>query len=267
MHPKDTFSDISRSISDLKKEWSEQVNRLGNRLDELVEELESRFGNDDKHIVFRALPAPRPMTMPLTDVFNARASTRAFSDEPLSDADLGTLLWAANGINRKNGRRTTPSALDWREIDVYVLKANGIWRWIPEKQGLIFCEMRDIRSETIVAQPMLHIAPVHFVFVTNQARTETFLSRLGATVVEKVKHKTWSSEKLEEMRSRSMIIDAGVCVQAVYMAAAALDIGCVARTGFDKTLLEKLLRLKEGESVAALVTLGYRPHSLLDAIR
>ena len=74
-------------------------------------------------------------------------------------------------------------------------------------------------------------------------------------------------EKLEEMRTRSMIIDAGVKVQAVYMAAAAMGLSCVARTGFDREKVESLLRLGSEESAVAIATLGYRPNSILDAIR
>lgn len=69
------------------------------------------------------------------------------------------------------------------------------------------------------------------------------------------------------MRTRSMIIDVGAKIQAVYMAAAAMDLSCVARTGFDAHHVERILRLQKGESVVAIQTLGYRPNSILDAIK
>lgn len=114
---------------------------------------------------------------------------------------MATILWAADGINRSSGRRTTPTALDWRETDIYLLKSNGIWRWVPEKNGLLFCELADLRSETFFAAPHLKVAPVHIVYVSNRPRTETLISRLGEGVVEKLRHSAWTPEKLEEMRT------------------------------------------------------------------
>ena len=113
----------------------------------------------------------------------------------------------------------------------------------------------------------LKVAPVHIVYVSNRPRTETLISRLGEGVVEKLRHSAWTPEKLEEMRTRSMIIDVGAKIQAVYMAAAAMDLSCVARTGFDAHHVERILRLQKGESVVAIQTLGYRPNSILDAIK
>lgn len=259
--------ELSEQVTELRESFDKHVSRIRTEFEEVKEELETRFGSDDKHVIFRQLPPPEPLAMGLTEVFANRQSHRTFSDEPISDQDLSTLLWAADGINRPNGRRTTPSALDWREIDIYVLKANGIWRWIPEKQGLIFCELSDVRHETFFAAPHLSVAPVHLVYVANRTCTETFLARLGERVIEKLQHESWTPAKVEEMRTRSMIIDVGVKIQAVYMAAAAMKLACLARTGFDRDRVERVLRLQKGESVIAIQTLGYRLESILDTIR
>ena len=45
-----------------------------------------------------------------------RKSTREFSQTDLSLRDLSDLLWAANGVNRPDGRRTAPSALNNQDI-------------------------------------------------------------------------------------------------------------------------------------------------------
>lgn len=252
------FMDAHDTMKPFIQKIRHRLAEISDSFDDLMDDVKGRFQNEDEHhVIFRALPDPRPLTMSLGDVLQKRRSCRTFNDEPLSDQDLSTLLWAADGVNRSNGRRTTPSTLDWREIDIYVLKANGIWHWVPDKQGLIFCRLEDIRSETIFAEPTLHLAPVHLVFVANRARTESLLSRLGKRILNKVRHTVWTPEHLEEVLTRSMTIDAGVKVQAVYMAATALDIGCVARTGFDRTRVEQLLRLPPSDHVICITTLGY----------
>ena len=184
--------ELKEHVSEIRENLDRQVTRLRAEVEDVKEELERRFGTDDSHVVFRALPKPRRLDMPLTEVLERRQTRRPFSDEPLSDLDMATILWAADGINRSNGRRTTPTALDWRETDIYLLKSNGIWRWVPEKNGLLFCELADLRSETFFAAPHLKVAPVHIVYVSNRPRTETLISRLGEGVVEKLRHSAWT---------------------------------------------------------------------------
>lgn len=251
----------TRLKATLNKRWFTQI---VDHLDDLVADIKERFDDRDNHVVFRQLPEPTEMTMSLSEALRQRKSSRTFSDEPLSDQDLVNLLWAADGITHDNGRRTTPSALDWREIDIYLLKANGIWHWVPEKNGLIFCELNDIRSASILAQPTLHIAPVHIIYVANHARTESFVSRLGEKVIEKIQPKNWTKAKVEEMRNRAMILDVGVKLQAVYLAASAMNLACVARTGFDRDHLEKLLHLGSEEHIIAAQSVGYHPKSIAD---
>lgn len=260
--PKEKARELARSLkAALSDRWFHDIT---DRLETLVSEIKTRFKDEDDHVIFRQLPEPRPMSMTLTDALQKRKSRRTFSDEPLSDDDMVTLLWAADGITHDGGKRTTPSALDWQEIDIYVLKANGIWHWVPEKNGLIFCELNDIRSETIIAQPTIRIAPAHIVYVANRARTESFVSRLGEKVIDKVKPKGFDAEKIDEMRERAMIIDVGAKIQAVYLAAAALNLSCVARTGFDRDHVGKLLHLSHEEKVIAIQSVGYPPHSIAD---
>ena len=54
------------------------------------------------------LPAPRELKMTLTEALKARKTIRSFTTEPISDADLSTLLWCTAGITRPDGKRTFP---------------------------------------------------------------------------------------------------------------------------------------------------------------
>ena len=73
------------------------------------------------------LPAPRELKMTLTQALKARKTIRSFTTEPISDADLSTLLWCTAGITRPDGKRTVPSCLDLRTVSVCVLRADGAW--------------------------------------------------------------------------------------------------------------------------------------------
>ena len=60
------------------------------------------------------LPEPNlNRTGTVMKALSERHSTREYASKALSLSDLSDLLWAANGVNRKDsGKRTAPSALN-----------------------------------------------------------------------------------------------------------------------------------------------------------
>ena len=252
----------------LKAKIAELSSDIEDHFDELKREIERRFGRrHDGEEVFRALSQPAGLSMTLGEALARRRSERNFSNEPLPDPLLANLLYAADGINRPNGRRTTPSAFNWRETEIYVLKPNGIWRWVPERNGLIFCSPEDLRPEThMVEMPLAALPPVILVYVTNFERTRDFVLRLAQLIADKVKRADWTEETVEETRLRSTHLDVGMKMQSVALAAAAMGLACVPRTGFLVEKLNKRLRLKPTETVVAVQSLGYPAKSVLDHI-
>ncbi len=83
------------------------------------------------------LPAPRTTGgMPLMEALAKRATSRRTAGEAPTPQQLSDLLWAANGITRKDatggdGKRTAPSAMDKREIQIAVLTEKGLFTWDP----------------------------------------------------------------------------------------------------------------------------------------
>lgn len=65
-----------------------------------------------------------------------RRSVRECSDKELASQDLSDVLWAANGINRKDGRRTAPSSLNVQDIDIYAFTAKGVYLYQPKTHSL-----------------------------------------------------------------------------------------------------------------------------------
>ena len=57
---------------------------------------------------------------------NDRRSEREYSSERLRPQDLSDLLWAANGINRDDGKRTAPSTRNFQAVDVYAVFPEGV---------------------------------------------------------------------------------------------------------------------------------------------
>ena len=75
------------------------------------------------------LPAPtKSGGMPLMQALNERHSSKMnYSGAPLSPQQLSDLLWATWGVNRADGRRTAPTAMNRQDVRVYVALENGVW--------------------------------------------------------------------------------------------------------------------------------------------
>ncbi len=87
----------------------------------------------------RSISLPAPNTkggMPLMQALEARKSTRSFSDEAISNEDLSNILWAAYGVNRKDGKRTIPTAKNKQNIILYVYMKGFIWIYDAENNAV-----------------------------------------------------------------------------------------------------------------------------------
>ena len=77
------------------------------------------------------LPAPNKTGgMPLMQALSGRHSTKtSYSGAALSAQQLSDLLWATWGVNREDGRRTAPTAMNRQDVRVYVALENGVWQY------------------------------------------------------------------------------------------------------------------------------------------
>lgn len=100
-----------------------------------------------------------------------RASASSFSSEPLSLQDLSDLLWAASGVNRpESGKRTAPSAIDARDVDIYVFLENGIYIYDVNSHVLNPVIAGDYRSLVAGRQPDFASAAAFLLMVSDISR-------------------------------------------------------------------------------------------------
>ena len=93
------------------------------------------------------LPAPQKTGgMPLMEALAKRSTARAFDSKELSPPQLSSLLWAAFGINRPDGKRTAPSAMNFQETDIYVLLKQGAYVYSAKSNKLDLVVAEDIRA-------------------------------------------------------------------------------------------------------------------------
>lgn len=236
------------------------------RIEELKDIIKGKKNEENPKAPERELPAPGKMSMPLSDVFMRRRSSLDFSDAPICDDDLVRILWAADGLNGKGNNenhRTTPTTLNWKEIDTYVVKANGVWLWGPERRVLSFVHEKDCRKDFCLLQPMVKQAPVHLVYVYDQAKTQGLMTDLAMQIVQFINRKN-ITKMSDEVMAHAPLLDTGAKVMAVYMACAALNINCLARLTFDSEKVHDTLQLTATQMPLCVQTLGYKPKGLLD---
>ena len=236
------------------------------RIEELKDIIKGKKNEETPKAPERELPAPGKMSMPLSDVFMRRRSSLDFSDAPICDEDLVRILWAADGLNGKGNNEnhpTTPTTLNWKEIDTYVVKANGVWLWVPERRVLSFVHEKDCRKDFCLLQPMVKQAPVHLVYVYDQAKTQGLMTDLAMQIVQSINRKN-ITKMSDEVMAHAPLLDTGAKVMAVYMACAALNINCLARLTFDSEKVHDTLQLTATQMPLCVQTLGYKPKGLLD---
>jgi SagB-type dehydrogenase family enzyme len=183
-----------------------------------------------------ALPAPQTDGgKPLMQVLNSRHSSREFAARPLPLQTLSNLLWAAFGVNRADGRRTAPSAMNWQEIDVYVFLAEGVYVYQARENALRPVVAGDLRSAT-GTQAFTATAPLGLVYVGD-------LSRASRASAEQVS--IWSAAH------------AGFIAQNVYLFCASEGLNVVVRGLVDKQALADKIALRPDQKVWLAQTVGY----------
>ena len=183
------------------------------------------------------LPQPGPGgDMTLTQALKNRRSVREYELRELNQSELASLLWAACGVNRADGRRTAPTGRNVQDIDVYVMLPTGVYRYLAQQNQLEPVNAGDHRAAA-GKQAFAVTAPVNLFYVQDLARA------MNAD---------------EKNTARHGGIHAGAIMQNVYLFCAANGFGTVARDMLDREKLAAVLKLDStqqiilGQSVGAL---------------
>ncbi len=89
---------------------------------------------------------PAKSNVDIVTALEHRRTTREYSTATLSLEDLSAILWAANGVNRPDGKRTAPSAFGRQYIDIYVAADTGAYLYDSPGHKLIEVSGQDIKG-------------------------------------------------------------------------------------------------------------------------
>lgn len=122
-------------------------------------------------VIGQNMELPKPQQtggMPLMEALAKRATVRAYSTKDLSMQQLSNLLWASFGVNRKDGKRTAPSANNKQEMELYVLLKTGAYNYDALNNKLILVTKEDLRSQAIDGK--FAEAPVQIIYIADLAK-------------------------------------------------------------------------------------------------
>lgn len=161
----------------------------------------------------------------LMTALKERKSVREFSDKEIDLQTLSNLLWAANGVNRPDGKRTAPSAMNRQEIEIYVCQKDGAYHYQAQENILKQVSAEDCR---------LRNAPLTLILVSDNIK---------APHIPGVKD--WG------------LIDGGIVSQNISLFASAMGLATVPQSSMPREKLTKILKLKKGFDLILNHPIGY----------
>jgi len=190
---------------------------------------------------------PMPVYESQTSVeqaLQARRSVRDYAPGALKLAQVGQLLWAAQGVTGPTGQRTAPSAGALYPLEVYLVAgeveglAAGVYRYLPDDHALLRIASGDLRkqlAEAALGQIWVKDAPAVLVITAVYERTTV---------------------KYGERGVRYVHMEVGHAAQNVYLQAETLNLGTVFVGAFYDEEVSRILGLKEEQAPLGVMPVG-----------
>ena len=186
---------------------------------------------------------PKPDTtakLSVMDALNQRQSSRNFVDKDLSPAQLSKIFWAANGINRENGKRVIPAAMGVYSVEVYAVTKEGIYFYDPANHKLNLIAEGDFRSTTTTGQSFVSKAGLNLVFVETPDAWQN------------AKHTPPPRER--QIAFANIMV--GAMVQNVALAAETEGLGNCVRGSINRDEFKKVAKLSDEKNILLAQSVG-----------
>ena len=211
--------------------------------------VESASGTQHSSGARSRLDTARMVNLPLVrdvdghsimSLIRTRRSIRSFSTRELTWAEVGSLLWAAQGVTETHdGRRAVPSAGALYPLELDVILRSGVFRYRCEQHSLLPRSADDIReavSEAADGQTWIAEAPCLLSFAAITRRT---------------------AQKYGPRSPRYVNLEAGHAAQNALLMATALGLVGTPVGAFDDEKLARTLALERLAEPLYLVALGW----------
>jgi SagB-type dehydrogenase family enzyme len=184
----------------------------------------------------------------VAEALKARRTVRQFASRPLALAQVGQILWAADGLSDPGGLRTAPSAGATYPLELYLVVgeqgvtnlAPGVYRYLVAGHSLMPTVPGDQRAP--VARASLHQswmaqAPVLVVIAADYRRCTARYGDRGVMYTH---------------------MESGHVGQNVFLMAEALGLGAGIVGAFEDRGLSQVLQLPPGQVPLLVMPVGYK---------
>ena len=176
----------------------------------------------------------------VTQALQQRKSSRNFIEKDLTSAQMAKILWAANGINRPDGKRVNPAGKGVYCVEVYAVTREGIYLYDADKHTLKLVAAGDYRLIAANGKEAPAKAAVNLVYVETPA--------------------VWSSlEKIPERDRQAFYADimVGAMIQSVALAAESEGLGGYVRGGVKRDEFKKVANLSDDKRIILAQSIGF----------
>jgi len=186
---------------------------------------------------------PKPDTkgsMPLEEAISKRRSKRSFLKKELTLEEISQLLWAAQGFtDKERSLRSSPSAGALYPLEIYIVKKDGLYHYIPHDHKLVLSKPEDLREglkKAAWGQNFLSEAPVSIVICAVYSRVSSKYGFRGNRYVE---------------------IEVGHTAENILLQAVALGLGSVPIGAYSDDAVSRLLELPKDEEPLYILPVGH----------
>ncbi len=173
-----------------------------------------------------------------------RSSTRNYKQDPVDLQAISQLLWAAQGITRRSGYRTCPSAGALYPLELQLVAGrveglpSGTYRYDCANHAILHVGESDPRYD-----------------LAGAALGQSMISRAPATIaISGVFERT--TRKYGERGIRYVFMEAGHAAQNIHLQAVSLNLGTVVIGAFRDDEVKRVLDLQPDESPLILMPVG-----------
>ncbi len=190
---------------------------------------------------------PEPIYDSTTSIEQAilnRRSIRSYSNEPLSLKQISQLLWAAQGITSKDGKRAAPSAGALYPLELYLVTGNfidletGLYHYVPEKHSLEKINNDDLRKQ-----------------LSNAALNQIWISDASALIIFTANYKK-TAQRYGDQAEKYVHMEIGHAAENVYLQAVSLNVGTVVIGAFNENKVKSILDLPEELTPLYIMPIG-----------
>jgi SagB-type dehydrogenase family enzyme len=178
--------------------------------------------------------------MPLHEAIGQRRSVRDFDAKEISMDEISILLWAMQGItDKETGFRAAPSAGATYPLEIFVVKSDGAFQYMPQEHMLVKISAEDLRTDIMRAslhQSFLAQAPVLIIISAVYARTTSRYGERGKIYVH---------------------MEAGHVCQNLLLQATTLGLGAVPVGAFHEEGIAQILKTPKDHVPLYIIPVGH----------